>query len=100
MIAYRAVVPPNQKRTIALISSQDGSPIKFLDLFEFAVGPIRWTPDGQAIIYIREHGGTSNLYNQPITGGPPEHVTTFSADHIFWFDWSPNGKQLALVRGL
>ncbi len=37
---------------------------------------------------------------QPIAGGPPVRLTDFKdGEQIFDFDWSRDGKQLALVRG-
>ena len=44
-------------------------------------------------------GGTSNIWKQPLDGGPATQLTDFKTDRIFWFDWSRDGKQLALVRG-
>lgn len=32
-------------------------------------------------------------------GGAPHLVTSFTADRIFSYDWSRDGKQLAVVRG-
>jgi len=36
---------------------------------------------------------------QPLDGGPPRQVTDFKSDRIFGFEWSRDGKQLALARG-
>jgi len=36
---------------------------------------------------------------QPIDGGPPRMLTDFKSDGIFWFDFSRDGKQLAVARG-
>jgi len=33
-----------------------------------------------------------------VAGGPPQPVTRFTSDKIFWFDWSRDGR-LALSRG-
>lgn len=43
--------------------------------------------------------GVSNLWAQPVDGGPARQLTTFTSEHIFWFDYSRDGKQLALSRG-
>jgi hypothetical protein len=40
----------------------------------------------------------SNIWGQPVAGGPPQQVTHFTSDEIFKFDWSPDGR-LALSRG-
>jgi eukaryotic-like serine/threonine-protein kinase len=66
----------------------------------FRLSPIlRWTPDASAIAYIDNRGAAGNLWAVPAGGGEPKQLTDFKTDAIFWFDWSPDGKQLALSRG-
>jgi len=60
---------------------------------------MRWTPDGSAIAYIDEYGGASNIWALPVGGGAANQLTDFKSDQIFWFDWSKDGKQLAVARG-
>jgi len=36
---------------------------------------------------------------QPFDGGAPKQLTNFTSDRIFWFDFSRDGKQVALSRG-
>jgi Tol biopolymer transport system component len=60
---------------------------------------LRWTPDGSAVAYIDNRGGKGNIFALPAGGGAPKQLTDFKSDSIFWFDWSPDGKQLALSRG-
>ena len=35
----------------------------------------------------------------PLDGGKPRQLTNWQSDLIFWFAWSPDGKQLACARG-
>jgi serine/threonine protein kinase/Tol biopolymer transport system component len=63
------------------------------------VGP-RWAADGKAISYIVTKGGISNIWVQPVTGEPAKQLTNFNQEQIFAFAWSPDGKSLALVRGV
>jgi serine/threonine protein kinase/Tol biopolymer transport system component len=60
----------------------------------------RWMPDSRGFAYI-EPGIQSDLWVQPIDGGPPRQLTHFPADgHRIWdFDWSGDGKRLAVARG-
>ncbi len=44
-------------------------------------------------------GGISNIWSQPLDGGAPKQLTDFKTDRIFAFDWSRDGKQLAVSRG-
>jgi serine/threonine protein kinase len=55
--------------------------------------------DGRAIIYFVTRNGVSNLWAQPVDGAAPKQLTNFPSDRIFWFDFSRDGKQLALSRG-
>jgi eukaryotic-like serine/threonine-protein kinase len=64
-----------------------------------ALHVVRWTADGRGLTYIVNHGGVSNLWIQPVQGGPPHQLTEFKTDQIFSFDWSPDGKWLACSRG-
>jgi eukaryotic-like serine/threonine-protein kinase len=88
-------------RKIALIPFAGGEPRK---LFESQVVdtvnyPVRWTHDGRALTYIVNRGGVSNIWIQSVDGGPARQLTDFKSDRIFTFDWSRDGKWLALSRG-
>ncbi len=87
---------------VAIITSEGGQPRKVLDIpTPFIVEPgFQWTSDGRALTYADRRGGVSNIWNQPLDGGPPKQVTDFRSDEIFSFAWSRDGKQLALARGI
>ena len=50
-------------------------------------------------MYIDTINGISNIWSLPIDGSAPKQLTNFKTDQIFWFDFSHDGKQLALSRG-
>ena len=54
--------------------------------------------DGRALTYVETRDGVSNIWGQPIEGGPPKQLTDFKSDLIFSFDWSRDGT-LACARG-
>jgi dipeptidyl aminopeptidase/acylaminoacyl peptidase len=58
---------------------------------------LRWTPDGKGLTYPLSQGGNTNLWVQPISGGPPQQITHFP-DKIIAYAWSEDGKQLAVAR--
>ena len=60
---------------------------------------LQWTLDGQAITYVKTTGRVSNIWSQPLDGGPPKPLTDFKSDSIFSFNWSRYGKQLVYARG-
>jgi Tol biopolymer transport system component len=75
-----------------------GTPIYQLD-WPGAAGAPLWAPDGKAIQYVLTREGVSNIWQQKLAGGPPKQITNFKSGLIFDFDWSRDGKQLALTRG-
>jgi eukaryotic-like serine/threonine-protein kinase len=100
MIACRYLDENTNTQKIAIISSQGGSPLK---VFNIPIHPwqrIRWTHDETALTYVDVHSGISNIWSQPLDGGPPRQMTDFRADQIFSYDWSHDGKQLACERGV
>jgi len=51
-------------------------------------------------LHLHQHGGgVSNIWLQPVDGEEPRQLTDYKTDFIFSFDWSRDGKQLALSRG-
>jgi Tol biopolymer transport system component/DNA-binding winged helix-turn-helix (wHTH) protein len=85
---------------VAIIPFSGGEPVKLLDIPNPSrTRRLRWTPDGRAVAYIETSNGVSNIWSQPIDGGPPLQLTYFKQDLIFEFDLSRDGKQLALSRG-
>ena len=88
---------------LAVLSLAGGLPLKTFPIpasvADQWVGP-RWTADGTAITYTLTKGGVSNIWMQPLTGEPARQLTNFKEDQIFAFAWSPDGKKLALVRGV
>ena len=62
-------------------------------------GQPRFSPDGKGIVYPVREKGVDNLWLQPLNGGPGRQLTNFSTLKIYSYQWSPDGKSLALVRG-
>ena len=60
----------------------------------------RWSPDGKSLQFSLTRRGAANIWEQPLTGGPPRQVTSFTDRQIGGFAWSRDGKQLAVLRGL
>jgi TolB protein len=102
LIAYadrgEAVESPVQ---IVVIPFEGGEPVKKFDLPPTANLdiPVHWTLDGRSLTYVDSREGVSNVWSQSLEGGAPKRITSFTSDQIFTFDWSHDGKQLALWRG-
>ena len=90
---------------IAVIPFEGGQPLRLFDIpatvFDhlFDTLLIRWTPDGRALYYTDIRDGISNIWTQPLGGGGPKQMTDFKTNKMFFFDWSHDGKQLAMARG-
>ena len=82
---------------------QDASTGKILKSMEldprFVPTALRFSPDGGAIVYPVRVNGVDNLWEQPLVGGPGRQITDFAREQIWDFHWSPNGKELGIVRG-
>ncbi len=59
----------------------------------------RWSPDGQSVEYVLTEYGVSNIWERKLTGGPPKQIINFRSDLIVNFEWSRDGRQIALTRG-
>ncbi len=84
---------------IAVAPFEGGEPLGTFDIPALPNASLRWTPDGRAVAYVDTRNGVSNIVAQPFDGGKPVQLTDFKADRIFSFDFSRDGKQLALSRG-
>jgi Tol biopolymer transport system component len=90
---------------VAILPFSGGPPIKLLDIPPSENLPrsekqIRWTPDGRAIAYIVTENEVSNIWAQPLDGGPSKQLTDFKSERIFNFAWSRDGQKIALSRGI
>jgi len=88
--------PPRPPMTV-IIPSTGGAPIRTLDLFQQQT--LRWTPDSKGLAYMVTKDGVTNLWEQPIAGGPPKALTNFKDKLMYNYAWSRDGKRLACVRG-
>ena len=59
---------------------------------------MRLTPDGREITYVDIRDGSENIVSRPLGGGEARQLTRFSGEHIFSFDWTPQGD-LIVARG-
>ena len=88
-----------RKPTIFLFSLETGQMIKNFEYDSRHEGVLRFSPDGKGFVYPIRDKGVDNLYLQPLNGGPGRQLTNFTSLKIYSYQWSPDGKQLALVRG-
>lgn len=106
MIAvYRGVSSNLSPPTIAIIDARDGEILKeFLVPVQFSRNwlskiAIQWAPDGKAVYFLSINDNISNIFRQPVDGGPATQITDFADGLIFNFAFSPDGSKLLLSRG-
>lgn len=99
-VALFYAVPEQLVYKLALVPITGGEPSRVFEVIsQDLANVVRWSADGQMITYIDTKNGVSNLWGQPLDGGPARQLTHFKSDLIFRFAWSPDGKTLACERG-
>jgi len=83
---------------LAIVPADGGPPIRVFDVLPFDT-VYQWTSDQRALILNKTRNGVTNIWSQPVDGGPPKQLTDFKSDLIFRFDWSRTGKPLLIARG-
>jgi serine/threonine protein kinase len=88
-----------QRPTISLVSLDSGQVLRVFEYDSRHQGQLRFSPDGKGIVYPVREKGVDNLWLQPPDGKPGRQLTNFGSLKIYSYQWSPDGKSLALVRG-
>ncbi|MGI9064999.1 MAG: TolB family protein, partial [Pyrinomonadaceae bacterium] len=99
LLAYAGLDAQTNRERLAVLTLDGGALVKTFDLPVTARSLFRWSPDSRAIVYVDTRGDVSNLWRLPLDGGAPAQITDFKSDHINFFAYSRDGKQIALSRG-
>jgi serine/threonine protein kinase/Tol biopolymer transport system component len=97
--ASESLSPPNR---IGIVSIAGGEPTA---TFAFQNGGtvqvnLQWSSDGKSLLYNTTTNNITNIWSQPIGGGPPKQITAFKDSFMNGFAWSRDGKQLVCTRGI
>ena len=86
---------------LGILPFDGGNPVKVFDLPQTVAvdNSPQWTPDGRGITFIDWSADRSNLWLQPIDGGPAKQLTDYKQGYVFRREWTRDGKKLAMVRG-
>jgi len=84
---------------LALVDAATGKVRQLIKYEKEGFELIRFTPGGKALAYSVRENGVDNLWQQNLDGSTGKQLTSFKSEHINDFHWSPDGKQLAVVRG-
>jgi Tol biopolymer transport system component len=93
-----ALVDARRPTTIALYDLASSAPPRLLDASRRTRG-LQFTHDGKAFVYALRENGVDNIWMQPLDGSAGHQVTDFKAEQIWSVDLSPDGKNLAVLRG-
>ena len=63
--------------TAVQVVSATGGPARYTVKIPAAASEPAWSPDGKSLQYLLSRGGAVNVWEQPLTGGPPQQVTSF-----------------------
>ncbi|MEO6393922.1 MAG: winged helix-turn-helix domain-containing protein [Pyrinomonadaceae bacterium] len=96
-LAYSTTDEHSQKTHVAVKSLVDDSLVKAFDIQPFS--HLRWTRDGLSLTFDAADEESKEIFLQSVAGGAPKLLAKFPAEQIPSFDWSFDGKKIAIVRG-
>jgi serine/threonine protein kinase len=97
-----SIVDPATKAVstkIAVLDIGSGKPARLLKPDPRTIsGPV-FTSNGKMLTYAIAEKGVDNIWIQPLDGSRGHQLTHFTSEQINGFRWSPDGKNLAVLRG-
>ena len=72
--------------------------VRFLDPHPAIWYPLRFTPDGKALVHPIKQNRLENLWLQPLDGSPGRQITNFKTDLIVGLRWSPDGRNIGVLN--
>ena len=96
------VMKPEDK--IALVSLDSQAPPRVIKVdvgstgAGLANGGFQFTPDGKALAYPVRENGVDNVWLQPLDGSSGHKITNFNTEQMTDLHWSPDGKNLGILR--
>jgi tricorn protease len=57
-----------------------------------------WRPDGAALYFMSDEGGSENLWRVPTTSGRPEQLTRFTSGRVLWPQIALDGSTIVFER--
>jgi Tol biopolymer transport system component len=89
---------PAGKTTVRYIDANPRANVTFHSIPPLPHNAFHFTPDGKALALLIEEKGVDNIWIQPLDGSKGHTLTDFKSSFISDFQWSPDGKKLAVLR--
>src|SRR5580704_10480866 len=89
---------PVHKIALIPLDSSSQAQVRLLDPNLAVADGGRFTPDGKSLVYAITQQGVDNLWMQPLDGSAGRQITNFKSDQIFAVQFSPDGKNLAVLQ--
>lgn len=83
---------------LELVSAATGETVRTLE-WPKGTEVVFWSPDGQAVDYIAERDGISNIWRLTLANGKERKLTDFQTPaQLYHFAWSRDARQLSITR--
>jgi DNA-binding winged helix-turn-helix (wHTH) protein/Tol biopolymer transport system component len=99
---FAHIIKIDGKRKIVIRSFVNNEAVQQFDMPAgyFFGGDIVWSDKDKALLYIaNDSNNVGNLWGQSLDGGPHEKLTHYTTSEIFYFAFSPDHAETALIRG-
>jgi Tol biopolymer transport system component len=84
---------------VAIFTAQGGRPLRHFAVPSQEWQRVQWLPNGRELSFVKNVGGTANIWSYNLDTGESKQLTNFNSDLIYAYAWSPDYKQLACQRG-
>ncbi len=91
--------PKSGTRDVAIFPVDGGPALTHMPVEEMEWQRVYWLDD-HTLSFIKNAGGTSNIWSYDLNTRASKQLTNFSGDQIFAYAWSPDHQQIACQRGL
>ncbi|MGB6883740.1 MAG: protein kinase [Candidatus Acidiferrum sp.] len=86
------------KTTVRYLDANPRANVAFHSIPPLPHDAFHFTPDGKALALLIEEKGVDNIWIQPLDGSKGRVLTDFTSSFISDFQWSADGKKLAVLR--
>ncbi|MGZ5477021.1 MAG: TolB family protein [Thermoanaerobaculia bacterium] len=95
----RTATPEGALWRTALLDADSGKVVRLMTIPRTGGPVLGWSPDGRSIVAVDWKGGVGNLWEENIDGtGEPRQITDFTRGVIYSFDFSRDGKSIAMLH--